>query len=218
MATPKSSSKSSDKSITLEVTPPDFRMVEFLIEGDAPYCQQAMSARDKEEMIKAQKAGSTAKSKKARVPKDFDARFREATHVSNDGWPGIPSAAFRSAMIDACRCVGVTMTHAKLAVFVIPDGWDRDSMDPLTKITRGEPEKLESALRNANFSMDIRARPVWKPGWQAIVTLRYDAGMIEANDVANLLLRVGAQVGIGEGRPNSRRCAGIGWGTFKIVG
>jgi hypothetical protein len=28
--------------------------------------------------------------------------------------------------------------------------------------------------------------------------------------------RVGAQVGIGEGRPDSKNSTGMGWGTFEI--
>lgn len=37
-----------------------------------------------------------------------------------------------------------------------------------------------------------------------------------AVDVANLMNRVGAQVGIGEGRPDSKNSAGMGWGLFSI--
>jgi hypothetical protein len=33
----------------------------------------------------------------------------------------------------------------------------------------------------------------------------------------NLLARVGMQVGIGEGRPDSRESAGIGFGLFRIA-
>ena len=35
-------------------------------------------------------------------------------------------------------------------------------------------------------------------------------------DVTNLLMRVGQQVGIGEGRPDSKNSAGMGWGTFNV--
>jgi len=33
-----------------------------------------------------------------------------------------------------------------------------------------------------------------------------------------LLARVGMQVGIGEGRPDSKNSAGMGWGLFEVVG
>ena len=46
--------------------------------------------------------------------------------------------------------------------------------------------------------------------------IRFDADMFSAADVANLMNRVGAQVGIGEGRPDSKNSAGMGWGLFSI--
>jgi hypothetical protein len=41
--------------------------------------------------------------------------------------------------------------------------------------------------------------------------------MLTADDVTNLINRVGLQVGIGEGRPDSKDSAGIGLGLFEIV-
>jgi hypothetical protein len=58
---------------------------------------------------------------------------------------------------------------------------------------------------------------MWNPGWEAIVTMRYDGDMFGATDMANLLSRVGMQVGVGCGRPDSRDSAGVGWGTFDVV-
>ena len=33
----------------------------------------------------------------------------------------------------------------------------------------------------------------------------------------NLMARAGAQVGVGEGRPDSKTSAGLGFGTWEIV-
>jgi len=41
--------------------------------------------------------------------------------------------------------------------------------------------------------------------------------MFTSSDVVNLFNRVGAQVGIGEGRPDSKASAGLGFGLFEIV-
>jgi hypothetical protein len=35
-------------------------------------------------------------------------------------------------------------------------------------------------------------------------------------DIVNLLARMGEQVGIGEGRADSRNSAGLGFGAFKV--
>ena len=40
--------------------------------------------------------------------------------------------------------------------------------------------------------------------------------MISLEDVVNLMVRVGLQVGIGEGRPSSKKSNGIGWGLFDV--
>jgi hypothetical protein len=53
--------------------------------------------------------------------------------------------------------------------------------------------------------------------WAATLRIRYDAGMLTADDVVNLISRVGLQVGIGEGRPDSKDSAGIGFGLFEIA-
>ena len=37
------------------------------------------------------------------------------------------------------------------------------------------------------------------------------------HEVRNLLVRAGVQVGIGEGRPYSKKSYGMGWGTFEVV-
>jgi len=40
--------------------------------------------------------------------------------------------------------------------------------------------------------------------------------MLTEEDVVNLIARVGMQVGIGEGRPDSKASAGLGFGLFEI--
>ena len=166
-------------------------------------------------MMAKQAAGSQAQSKKPRDPKDFEKLFKDAAHRSTEGWYGIPAPAFRSAMIDACRLVGFKMTYAKLSVFIQPDGFDEQDGTPLVKMHGGEPERHEAAVRNATGVIDTRVRPMWRE-WSAVVTVRWDDDQFSLSDVANLLERAGMQVGIGEGRPNSKKSHGQGWGTFHV--
>ena len=72
------------------------------------------------------------------------------------------------------------------------------------------------AVRNATGVADIRVRPMWRE-WAADVKVSYDADQFTLQDVTNLMQRVGMQVGIGEGRPDSRDSAGLGWGTFVLA-
>ncbi|MDQ5917087.1 MAG: hypothetical protein QG660_196 [Pseudomonadota bacterium] len=201
---------------TVAIKAPDFRVVEFKITGTAPYVQHKFSQKARNQIIATQQAGSTAKGKKAREPKDFEAVYAGAMHRSHEGWCGIPAGAFRNAMISACRTVGYKMTHAKLAAFVLADGFDVDDGTPLIRI-EGEPRQHVAHARNDNGSVDIRIRPMWEQ-WSALVRVRFDADMFTTQDVANLMMRVGMQVGLGEGRPDSKNSAGLGWGTFTIEG
>lgn len=195
---------------------PDIRTVAVDIRGTAPLMIHKFSQKAREQMRAKQAEGSTAVKRKQRDPKDFDAVFHGARHLSAEGWDGIPAGAFRAAMISACRLVGFRMTLAKLSVFIVADGLDVDDGTPLVKIIAGDPERNEMVARNETGVADIRVRPMWRE-WGARLQVRYDAQQFTMEDIVNLLNRAGTQVGVGEGRPDSRNSAGLGLGTFEVV-
>ena len=197
------------------ISRPDMRIVEVSIKGMAPYVQNKFSNKTQDEMMEKQRAGSTEASKKKREAKDFDAVYQGALHVAAEGWYGIPAAAFRSAMIDSCRLVGFVMARAKLAIFIIHDGVDCEDGTPLVKI-EGEPRPIDSPVKNATGGPDIRRRPMWEE-WQVKLQVRFDADQFTSTDILNLIARAGMQVGVGEGRPNSKKSHGMGWGLFNLV-
>jgi len=198
------------------ITPPDFRHLAIQIRGIAPLVINRFSAKAMEVMKQTQEAGSTARSRKTRESKDFDQLFESAKHVSDDGWEGIHAAAFRNAAISACRACGFKMTHAKLAFSVMQDGFDRVDGAPLVRLTEGVAEQWIAPTRNATGVIDLRSRPMYRQ-WATTLRIRYDAGMLTDADVVNLISRVGMQVGVGEGRPDSKNSAGLGFGLFEIV-
>jgi len=197
------------------ITPPDFRFVTMRLKGTSPLVINRFSQKAMEEMRATQEAGSTARAKKVRTAKDFNALYEGAKHKSIEGWEGIHAAAFRNAAISACRAVGFKMTHAKLAFRVMEDGWDIADGAPLVKILDGEAEQWVAPTRNATGVIDLRSRPMYKK-WGAQLNIEYDAGMLTAADIGNLISRVGKQVGIGEGRPDSKQSAGLGFGLFDV--
>lgn len=207
----------SHKAQEFVIAPPDLRHLVVKLRGTAPYCQNKFSAKAKAQMKAKHESGSQSRKGKARDPKDYQACYQEALHVDQHGDYGIPAPAFRNAMISACRLCGFKMTHAKLAVRVVTDRFDADDRTPLVPFTKGEPYYTESLVRNETGVADIRPRPMWDAGWEALVTIEYDAGQFSDADVVNLMTRVGMQVGIGEGRPDSKKSAGLGWGLFSIV-
>lgn len=204
------------ESQAVTIKPPNMGQAVFGIVGTAPYVQNAFPEKAREMMRAKQEAGSQAKKGAKRDPKDFDLCYQQAQHISREGWGGIPASGLRAGLISACRLVGFQMTRAKLSLFVVADGFDRIDGTPLVKITKGEPHYVEHPVRNESGVADIRPRPMWNEGWEAKVKLTWDADQFSTADVANLLMRVGMQVGVGEGRPDSKNSSGCGWGTFVI--
>ena len=202
----------------IHIAPPNIKIGEVWIKGTAPLVIHKFSDKAKLQIMQKQAAGSTANTKKKREAKDFDAAFNAARHISFEGWDGIPASAFRCACIDACRLVGFKMTMAKMSIFIIEDGWDKDEGTPLVKIIGGAPRRLDSMVRIGSGlakTVDVSVRPQWIE-WGARLRFKYDADQFTASDVVNLVNRAGMQCGVCEGRPNSSASNGMGWGTFEI--
>lgn len=195
------------------ISPPNFKIIELNIKGDSPFVQLKFSEKTKNQLL--EKMATEGKAKKQKSARNYDEEFLQAMYESEKGWRGIPASSFRNAIISACRTVGFKMTLAKLSIFIEADGFDKCDGTPLVKI-EGKPEKVQHAVRNATGVVDFRTRAMWKT-WSAKVRIRYDADQFNQTDVVNLLMRVGVQVGIGEGRPDGKQSAGMGWGLFSIV-
>ena len=196
------------------ISPPKFAIVTFNLVGISPYVQLRFSEKAKAQMREKMVAGSQARKGRQREARDFEQDFVAAQYQSDEGWSGIPAGAFRSAAISACRIVGFKMTMAKLSLFVEADGVDSVDGTPLVRI-EGTPESVEHAVRNATGVADLRIRAMWRE-WTAELRVRYDTEQFSISDVSNLLSRVGMQVGIGEGRPDSPKSEGMGWGLFRL--
>jgi len=196
---------------------PNIRTAEFEIVGTAPLVVHRFSAKTKIQMKQKMETGKAASSKKDRTAKDTDELFEESKYVSAEGWDGFNATAIRKAMISACRLVNFKMTLAKLSIFVVADGWDKlEPQIPLIRIN-GTAIKQEDMARVETGQPYVCVRAAYH-NWSAKVRINYDADQFTVDDISNLLMRVGMQVGIGEGRPDSKDSAGMGWGLFQIKG
>jgi hypothetical protein len=199
----------------IQIPAPRFETLQFHLQGTAPYMQARFSEKARNMMRNKMAEGSTAKKGKKREARDFRSDYEQAMHKSAEGWAGIPASAFRSASISACRLVGFKMTMAKLSLFIEADGLDAIDGTPLVRIN-GDPEISEMLVRNATGVADIRVRPLWRQ-WNCDLRISFDLDQFTRMDIANLLLRVGMQVGIGEGRPDSKASNGLGFGLFRSM-
>lgn len=160
--------------------------------------------------------GKAASSKKDREAKNFEEGFNQSRYISKDGWDGFHAGSIRCAAIRACTLVGFHMTLAKMSLFVIQDGWDKQEPQiPLIRI-QGKAVQQEDIARVDGGAPYVTVRAAYHD-WKAVLTMRWDNGQFTLEDVTNLLHRVGTQVGIGEGRPFSKNSAGMGWGTFELA-
>jgi hypothetical protein len=207
--------KATDEVRKVTIRAPQFGVVQFHLRGTAPLVIHRFSAKTKAQMKQKMETGKAASSKKNREAKATDDLYQEARYIGPKGWDGLHASAFRNAMISACRLVGFKMTLAKLSVFVIADGWDTlEPQIPLIRII-GEPTKQEDMARVETGQPYVTVRAAYH-NWGAIVRVRFDLDQFTIDDMANLMTRVGQQVGIGEGRPDSKNSAGMGWGLFDI--
>ena len=195
---------------------PNFQTAIFEVKGVAPLVIHRFSRKTKEEMKQKMETGKAASSKKNREAKNTDDSYYESRYISGDGWDGFHAGAIRGALISACRLVGFKMTLAKLSLFVMPDGWDKhEPQIPLIRIY-GEPQKQEDMARVETGQPYVTVRAAYYD-WSAKIKIRWDKDQFTAADVSNLLMRVGQQVGICEGRPDSKKSAGMGWGLFDVI-
>jgi len=203
----------SSKTQDITIAAPKIETVCFNIVGTAPYVQHKFSQKARQEILQKQLNPSKSKSKKNHDPRDIEGDYKAAMHLTPDGRHGIPAPAFRSAMISACRVAGFQMTKAKLSVFVEHDDLDAEEGTPLVYI-KGEPEMHEAAVRIESGGTTVAFRPMWRK-WSAELRVKFDRDQFTPTDVANLIMRAGLQVGIGEGRPDSRKSTGMRWGTLE---
>lgn len=202
--------------MTSVIKEPNFKIQVFEVKGLAPLVIHRFSAKTKQEMKQKMETGKAASSKKNREAKNTDDLYKESKYVSKEGWEGFNASCIRAAMISACRLVGFKMTLAKMSLFVIEDG--RDVQEPQISLVRiyGESIKQEDIARTQTKQPYVSVRAAYHD-WSAKIKIRWDADQFTKDDVTNLLMRVGTQVGICEGRPDSKNSAGMGWGIFEVV-
>ena len=229
MATRKNTTATTDQPIASDASPvvknvvaisaPRFGVLTFKVKGldQVPLVIHRFSAKTKAQMKLKMETGKAAGNKKNREAKSTDDLYQEARYISQDGWDGFNASAVRAAMISACRLVGFKMTLAKLSVFVEADGTDAiEPQIPLIRI-HAEPRKQEDMARVETGQPYVTVRAAYDD-WRAFIRIRFDQDQFTSLDVSNLIARVGLQVGLGEGRPDSKNSAGMGWGLFKVEG
>lgn len=191
------------------------------IVGQTPLKVLRFSRKKRDEVQATQAAGEQAKTKRKREPKDFEREYRESQYLctakekgKSVTWLGLNASGIRNACIETCRVAGMVMTRAKMSIFAVEDGLDDLDATSLVRI-HGEPQMVVDTVRNASGVIDLRPRTMFRE-WRINVRLRFDEDQFSPSDVLNLMIRVGQQNGLGEGRPNGTNGNGTGNGLFTV--
>lgn len=202
----------------IQISAPKIQTACFTIEGTSPLVIKRFDQKTKQEFLDKIISGTTPRAKKKFEPTDPDEVCQAAKYIGEtkgQRWEGFNASSVRCAMISACRLVNFKMTLAKLSLFVLEDG--RDVFCPEIPLVRiiGEAKRSEMIGRTETGVAMLIIRPSYFP-WSANLKIRFDAAQFSLTDISNLLSRVGAQVGLCEGRNDSKKSVGMGWGAFQI--
>lgn len=193
---------------TIQISPPNIQVITLPIVGKTPLIVHRFDEKARQEMLDNQ----TKKAKKAKEAKDPEACYMRSRYIMEDGRDGFPAVGFKAAAVRAAKLVaGITMTDARQMFFVVGDG--RTPTGEECVAIKGEPTMREDVCRVSNGNPDLRYRAEYRD-WSVDLTIEYDADVVSAEIIVNLMARAGFSVGVGEWRPEKSGRNG----TFEIGG
>lgn len=171
----------------------------LMLIGDSPLIVHAWSEKAKRQMLDKQMKKAT----KAKEAKDPEADYEACFYRTETGGYGFPAIGVKAAMVSACRFVEMKMTEARGAFHI--------DCEMLSVI--GDPRPREDMVRVGMGTADIRYRPEFVD-WRIPVDIKFNAGVISPEQIANLLNTAGFAIGIGEWRPERNGS----YGRFHVGG
>lgn len=177
------------------------------IQGQTPLIPHKWSEKAKRMMLDKQQGKPVAK----KAPKSPEDEAYAATYWCDDGRPGMPATAFKSAIADAARHFeGVAIVTVKQAIFVLGDG--PDQLVPID----GQVEMREDMPRNATGVADLRYRNQIFP-WSAELEIEYVATTLTPEALLALVDAAGLG-GVGDWRPSSPKSKSGTYGRWTVLG
>jgi hypothetical protein len=193
------------ESVTIQQAKIDTIMVE--IEGVSELIMHKWSDKAKRQILDKQMKRPVKKDE----AKDPQADYEATIYRCMDGTPGMPAGAFKTAIIDACRMYkDLAMVRTQAALFVL--GEPGQGGEQLVRIN-GEPRIREDMVRIGRDGTDIRYRAGF-PQWSATLKIRYNADMLTAEQLYNLIDTAGLG-GVGDWRPSKAKSGT--YGMFQVV-
>ena len=184
------------------IKPSQFKSFKITVKGKPPGLIMNRFGAKAKQMLKNIHDKHT-KQREVRDDKWIQQKCEDALHKYNGGF-GIPSTAFKKAMIRMIKQRGEKMVDANTWFFVLGE------YCPITKHT--EWETRCDHVKLSNGSADLAYRP-WFKEWEAELIFEYDESKISKESLLGLLEDAG-RLGVLEWRPSSKTPGSFG--TFGI--
>jgi hypothetical protein len=185
----------------IELPPLNIQTMKVTLIGDSPLIVHAWSPKALKQMADKQQKKATT----GREAKDPWADFCGSMYWLSDRPEkpteadveaarfGFPAIAFKAAAVTACTSIGgVTKVAARQAFHVEGEFVEINSPEP--------PSMREDVVRVGMGAADLRYRGEWSV-WSVDLLVKFNAGLMSAEQVVNLFETAGFAVGVGEWRP-----------------
>lgn len=191
------------ESTKIFIPSPDYRNLKIKVQGTAALIYHKWS----EKAIRMIEDKQQKKAKPAKEARNPEQEYKDSFYYDSKGKIAIPIDWFKQAMVNACRLLpDIKMTLIRSAIFM---HGDEDGLIPVKYKVK---EMRTDMVKIGQGTSDIRYRGQLK-GWEAELLISYNAGILSAEMVLNLLATAGMAIGVGEWRQER----GGNYGAFSII-
>lgn len=208
--TTKAKKKASKKASTekqIHIPQIQWKREKVCIEGLTPLLMHKFSEKARKEIEDKQTGKATSK----KAPRDPEMETEEAIHRAIDGWPSIPAASFKHAMVRAGdMCDGLAMVKLSRLIFITAPP------DQLIRVY-GSYVMHEGVVRLKKGGSSIpRYRPIFAE-WGCEFFVDYVSNELTDEQVFHLAHIAFELGGLGDGRPSSPINRAMDFGRAKVV-
>lgn len=202
------------KSILGDLTPIKANVIEVMIEADTDLIINRWSEKSLTQIREGKKG---PKGDDKTTPYE---QYLAARHLNEKGEDCVPGIVFKHAMVSAASFLqDATKVILRGSVFVLDDLIPLKFDGVTVNGKKNQPIMREDMCRIGNYG-NRKPSPRYRPGyrnWSCKVRIQYDASVISAKQVVDLLNRAGFNCGIGEWRPLGKESSGS-YGRFHVKG
>lgn len=175
------------------------------IKGLSPLIMHRWSEKARREMLDKQMKKTVKK--EAKSPEE---QYEASIYKLDDDRLGFPADAFKKAMIRGAKQIGLVMTDARTSFFVHGEYCTRDDRELVPIVGDVQPREDMVRLNGATADIRFRGQVI---GWEAQLSISYNASITSFDQIVNMLHAAGYGVGVGEWRPEKDGT----FGRFEVV-